>query len=487
MPDKPIILMETPLKQEITDFSDRLSPMLVKELRQGLRSKYFVGIYLLLHAALVFTTLPALIQGQDADFLILFWVCAGAAICVLLPLSGFNAVHSERRENTLDTLVLTNLTSWRIVAGKWASIAARILLLSVTLLPYIVLRYFGGGVDLILELTLLAAISLGGLFFAALIVAFSAIKEWILRGISVCALGAAVCIIGEDAGDRLAGIYIFSKGQDLPPLLDFYGLGWLLISAVFIACYAMDVGADKIAPATENRSYRRRILSFCYMALSVAFFLCMEWHQIGGALFRKDYVWVYLVSVAAWISVDALLEQVPDPALLNSDGEKKGFGWRLLRGVANPGWSTGVWFAAILIGLPLLARLGGEFVKIDEDDHAVAMIIVAQMLFGVVFVRIFARKAGLVGFWIVQIFFGGMTALLTMISKSADSEELILLLGKVPVSWISYAKGTGSAMGGSELVLKATAVAAVAYLTLLFIIRRLRRWAYNKSDEAAAA
>jgi hypothetical protein len=34
------------------DFSDRLSPMLVKELRQGLRTKAFIGVFLALQIIL---------------------------------------------------------------------------------------------------------------------------------------------------------------------------------------------------------------------------------------------------------------------------------------------------------------------------------------------------------------------------------------------------------------------------------------------------
>ena len=37
----------------LQDFSDRLSPMVVKELRQGLRTRWFGGLMLVLHGLLV--------------------------------------------------------------------------------------------------------------------------------------------------------------------------------------------------------------------------------------------------------------------------------------------------------------------------------------------------------------------------------------------------------------------------------------------------
>ncbi len=46
---------EMPLVADrLADFSDRLSPMLVKELRQGLRAKTFVIVFLLLQGLLEF-------------------------------------------------------------------------------------------------------------------------------------------------------------------------------------------------------------------------------------------------------------------------------------------------------------------------------------------------------------------------------------------------------------------------------------------------
>lgn len=140
----------------LTDFSDRLSPMVVKELRQGLRTRAFGSTMLLMHVMLILITL---ITGSAQNTDDTRWMLDGVAtlvLCLIMPFRVSNALAEEVKLNTLDMLMLTRLSCSRIVFGKWASVALQSLLIAFSLMPYVVARYVFGGMDLVQELNMLA-------------------------------------------------------------------------------------------------------------------------------------------------------------------------------------------------------------------------------------------------------------------------------------------------------------------------------------------
>src|ERR1035437_8129724 len=94
-----------------SDFPDHLSPMLVKELRQGLRASTFVIVFLVLQAILAMVLLATAsasgpdMAGQTISGII--FLCFGLAVLVIQPLRGIGALSSEIKGNTLDLMVMT--------------------------------------------------------------------------------------------------------------------------------------------------------------------------------------------------------------------------------------------------------------------------------------------------------------------------------------------------------------------------------------------
>ena len=124
----------------IADFSDRLSPILVKELRQGLRQPTFVIAFLCLQVLLCIVVLASVVSApvgsQDSlragtTVSGFFFVLLGIAILVVQPLRGLGALASEIKADTLDLLLLTRLNSWRITFGKWLALVSQSALLVV--------------------------------------------------------------------------------------------------------------------------------------------------------------------------------------------------------------------------------------------------------------------------------------------------------------------------------------------------------------------
>ena len=162
--------------------------MIVKELRQGLRSPLFIWLFITMHAALTVVVLLTATEGNRYTSTF-FWVPVIITLVFLLPLRGMGALLDEKRLNTLDTLVLTKLSASRITFGKWVAIAAQILLLGLTVFPYMIMRYFAGAINVALELRFLCHFLLMGCLLAAVTVGFSWIKIWLVRGLLVLGAG----------------------------------------------------------------------------------------------------------------------------------------------------------------------------------------------------------------------------------------------------------------------------------------------------------
>ena len=155
--------------ERLNDFSDRFSPMLVKELRQGLRTHTFVVLFLVLQGllALILLTTAAADPNSGSTVSSIIFLFFSLAVLIVQPLRGMSAISSEVKSDTIDLMALTKLSAWRIVFGKWSSIMGQTALLLFAIVPYLILRYFFGGMQLFSELLFLFTVFLlSGVFTA---------------------------------------------------------------------------------------------------------------------------------------------------------------------------------------------------------------------------------------------------------------------------------------------------------------------------------
>jgi ABC-2 type transport system permease protein len=148
------------------DLPERLGPMTVKELRQGLRRGMFVypflGIHLLAVVAMAveFQMTEVEEYTEYAGILNLFlfipghpwfsgpfWAVAGAVCLILMPLGGLALMGQELEEGNHELLLMTPLSRWKVVRGKFLALWVLCLLTFVSLLPYMIVRYLNGGMD----------------------------------------------------------------------------------------------------------------------------------------------------------------------------------------------------------------------------------------------------------------------------------------------------------------------------------------------------
>ena len=328
------------------DFPSWISPMLVKELRQGVQSGAFAWTFILLQAGMFVlmtfwvverSTAAGLSLQTNRGFHAWFWAIFGLAAIFVLPFRASGSMAAERTGNTLDLLRLTHLSSTQIVFGKWLAIMAQVALLATAVLPYLVLQYFFGGLDLISDLFTFVAVLLGASVMTAASVSTAGQPAWSRGLLALFTLIFFVNVMGASPGSSL-GVTSLSLWSSLPAL----GIVAGLLTAVFLV-YA----AATIAPPAENHAFRARLLAL--VAATLALFAT----QVFGPLSAGFVVAVALAMVAGI----AIAELIRDPVTLlgiHAPFARFGIVGRLGAALFTPGWATAVCFtlvAATILGV----------------------------------------------------------------------------------------------------------------------------------------
>jgi hypothetical protein len=348
------------------DFADWLPPMLVRELRQGIQSGAFFWTFLLLQGALVlhaaFTVLGSSgafdgpLGRTSGGF---FWTILVVSVVLVIPLRGLQAVAHERVGNNLDLVRLTRLSATRIVVGKWAALVAQVLLVTAAILPYLVLRYFIGGVNVVGELG-----RLGWLVVAAAVVAALAVYASTRPQRERVGLMALVVFGGWGS---LMGI--MTRGGFVGATPGWFGLG---VAALY-ATLLLDAAAASIAPASENRAFWKRLLGLgCAAAVATA-------GLFGGP---ADFVpiAVALGLPVLVLVVGAVCERPVRFRRLHAAFARGGIVGRLAAAVLTPGWATGLVFAALAGGLTAIGFLA-QAAPIQPVMAACVSLVAAAVVF----------------------------------------------------------------------------------------------------------
>ncbi len=148
----------------LAKFGDRLNPILVKEVRQAVRGKFFRFSFLcMLGMAFIVATLLLTTQNARSEDLVndsgtIFYlgmsIVLAAAGMVLVPLQANRSMASERDDNTFDALLISGLRPAQIIQGKWLAAGMLMLLFVSTLAPFLVVGHTLFGLDLLVSLML---------------------------------------------------------------------------------------------------------------------------------------------------------------------------------------------------------------------------------------------------------------------------------------------------------------------------------------------
>ena len=132
--------------RRLDDTSDHLSAIAVKEVRQVVRSREFTYAFF---ASLVAALAIAFFGAADAltgngtsgtwTFIALMVVLTMLGLTVV-PLGAFNALRTERMEQTFDLITITALSPRRVVVGKLMAQVVKLVTFFATVAPFIAIQ-----------------------------------------------------------------------------------------------------------------------------------------------------------------------------------------------------------------------------------------------------------------------------------------------------------------------------------------------------------
>jgi len=439
---------------KLTDFKDWISPMIVKELRQGTRTRIFSFAFILLLSALIIVMLTSLMSTRPntAGATGGFWFCVVVAFLMVMPLRGFGAISNEMKMQTLDMVLLTRLSASKIIYGKWAALFSQTLLVASALLPFVVIRYFLGGIDFVNEIIWLVLLVISSGTLTALTVGLSAQSSHLLRG--------AIALLILIFGFSLAGNFMFMRGGS--PLSDpefWEGFAVFVTSCVFATYFLLAMGATHFAPISENHATRKRLAALLYIA-ALALFYFLD--------FDEEMLLVVGGMVLSVVVIDALTERPAPVASVYIPFVKRGAFGRLLGKFLYPGWQSGLLFSALIVaGFTLL--LSSEFSYFDDDEWAGFFSVLGLLIFPAALIQLaFSSHPNPFGLYIlIALVSGAACGLVGMIDDNGDT-TILWFLCLIPMACLIIAGNNYSYNGDETIMVVSFVVTSLWLLVLIF-------------------
>jgi len=362
----------------MNDFPNRFSPMLVKELRQGMRTNLFVVAFILLQAVMILSLMIGLADPGSSAVGSFFWFFVVTTLLVVQPLRGMNALSSEIQLNTMELIQLTRLDAWRITLGKWTALNAQTLLFVTGVLPYLVIRYFLGNVNIVMGLAALLTLSLGSGLASAVTIGCSVFRNFLLRGVILTGFG-----IGFVSLFAMLEQTFFSTGLAGRNL---WMLTLVCLSLVYGCFFFLSFGASRIAPLSENLATRKRLVALGFTLATAGFSfsgLSEPIHVISGL-------------ILGFSVIDALTEPLPLYARVLQPFRRNAM-TRVASFFLAPGWISGIGFfvfcsliwGSILFSGGFLASGSWRF-EIEEMTLYLSMC--NLLIFPLIFIHLFLGK-----------------------------------------------------------------------------------------------
>ncbi len=159
----------------------KVNPIMVKEIYQGFRGRWFVigyGFALLIclggYITIASPAFPAYYSLGLELFKILIFSMMPVAL-FLIPMSAGNQLRNDITSNTLELITITHLSPWAIISGHFQAAMLKILLLFACMGPFVMAAFLLGGIGVTKGLYSFGFLLLYALVFCALLLMVNAL------------------------------------------------------------------------------------------------------------------------------------------------------------------------------------------------------------------------------------------------------------------------------------------------------------------------
>ena len=351
------------LLRRLDEASDRLSPIVVKEVRQIVRGREFnysfmvslvVGLLVAFFGAANATTGT----GTGQSVFVALIACLALLGIGIVPFGAFSALRNERLEQTMDLITVTSLSARKVIVGKLLAQGVKLATLFAGMAPFVATSFLLGGIDfisIVLSLTIVFLVSLW--VCAAALLVSSLAKS---RGVSGALLagGAFLVLIFVFGGVQILNriLFGFARGGGIGVV---FGApsgaqGWWILGLVVTLGAASLVNLvllaeNRLSSPVENKATALRIGFFVhFLVILAAFNAIAHFSSLPRAVEPLAVLGLVHLSIVAAFTVTESFT-VPRRVLRDIQAPSR---WRLLRAVLWPGGGRGA--AYVLVQMMLL-------------------------------------------------------------------------------------------------------------------------------------
>ncbi len=250
--------------------ADRLNPLLVKEARQGLKSRQFAFTFFLALVSAWVWSLWGLAASEfyemtvnqevGREMLMGYLVILGVPLLIVLPLAAFRSMVGEHEDGTYELVSITGLTPGQVVRGKLASVLLQGLIYFSVFVPCVAFTYLLGGVSLLQIAVLLVvggSVSIGLISVGLAMAVQSSSRHFqmfVFVGlVMLCMFVYLLCMI-------LASEHLWWGASDASNPEFWSAVAWVVC---LIGCYSLlmySVTRAQLIPRGHNRSTAVRVV-----------------------------------------------------------------------------------------------------------------------------------------------------------------------------------------------------------------------------------
>ncbi len=235
--------------------SERVNPILVKEVRQSLKSQQFVlGFSLTLIAAVAWTIIAISLLVPRIYYvpgglplLIGYFVILHIPLMIIIPFSAYRSLTAETEDSTYELLSITTLSAQQIIRGKLVTSLLQVLIYLSAMMPCVVMTYLLRGISLftilfVLFWTIIFSVSLISIALLLASVSrsrliHSSVSVLLLIGLLAATFGWTIAVVQPDFM-----VSLDSAPTEMP--LVFFGMATFVVAAISLVLRAASAAID---------------------------------------------------------------------------------------------------------------------------------------------------------------------------------------------------------------------------------------------------
>lgn len=290
--------------------SERASPMVVKEIRQGLRTRSFWIFFTLLLIACMVGALIAFAASSTGEagggaFIAFFSILAVVQFFVI-PFTAYRSMAREQEDETWVLLTLTGMGPRRVILGKITSFVLQGALYACAAAPFLLFSYFLNGIGLPTILFAMCFAAAYQVFLVAIAVSIAtAAQTKLMRSLlqfAVLAILLQGLMMGIGGGSGLAEFF----RRDSVTFDFVFACGCVLFAMLSTAALLFESAAAGLSLSTENYSRGPRLAFLVQIIGATLLFAASEkvMHSTRVLPFGSVLISTYAVTIGTYIASD---------------------------------------------------------------------------------------------------------------------------------------------------------------------------------------